>query len=299
MTQAFEERLPAPHPGLDPDDAARLEELTVHLLSRERGHPVLYKQLRSEIARRIDNQPDVSIRSTLAHMVKRGVVMDLGDGSYFLTRNLEHVERRICEVMRAHHAMFPYDAGMATGEIKRRFGRGKARNAKRNVDPRLFDRAMSACKERGLVVESEAGVRLSEFSPSSGQQEELRELEQAVLAYIGERRYSRIDQDEMARHLGVDMRKLQAIFLRLAKAKELVRYGEDRFMEASVMDEIRSTLAAELARKARLRTGEIKELLDIPRNAIIPLLESLDGVGFTRRDGEYRVLVDGADADRA
>jgi DNA-binding IclR family transcriptional regulator len=56
------------------------------------------------------------------------------------------------------------------------------------------------------------------------------------------------------------------------------------------MDQIKTALATELTRTSRLKIGEIKELLGIPRNAIIPLMESLDNGGFTRRDGDYRTL---------
>ena len=179
---------------------------------------------------------------------------------------------------------------MATGEIKKRYSKGKVLNARRNIDPRLFDRAMSACKERGVVVASGEGVRLADFAPTTDQLEEFRRLEQAILAYIGERRYNVFDLQDMIDHLAVDPRKARTAYARLLKDQQVIRYSEGRCLEASALDQIQATLTAELNRATRLTTAEIKTLLDIPRNALIELLEYLDSIGFTRRDGTYRVL---------
>ena len=73
----------------------------------------------------------------------------------------------------------------------------------------------------------------------------------------------------------------------------MIRYGEDRYLDVSVLLQIQATLATELTRASRLTTAEIKTLLDIPRNALIPLLEHLDDIGLTRRDGTYRRLRSG------
>jgi selenocysteine-specific elongation factor len=290
MSGASAERLSEPRPRSETQPETPLEELVIQLLGREKGHPVSFKELRRDIARRIDNQPEGAVRSTLARLVARDDVLDLGDGEYFLASNLELVERRICEVMAAYHATFPYDAGMSTGEIKKRYSKGKVLNARRNIDPRLFDRAMSACKERGVVVASGEGVRLADFAPTTDQLEEFRRLEQAILAYIGERRYNVFDLQEMTDHLAVDPRKTRTAYARLLKDQQVIRYSDGRCLEASVLDQIQATLTAELNRATRLTTAEIKTLLDIPRNALIELLEYLDSIGFTRREGTYRVL---------
>ena len=295
MSGAPAERLSAPYPRLESQpepsrEGPSLEELVIQLLGHEKGHPVSYKELRRDIARRIDNQPDGLIRSTLARLVERRDVLDFGNGEYFLAGNLERVALRICEVIGAYHATYPYEAGMPTGEIKKRYSKGKTLNTRRNIDPRLFDLAFSACKERGDIVVGVDGVRLSSYHPTVEQLETYRRLDQAVLAFIGERRYHQIEMEDLSDHLGVDLRMTKVIVSRLLKAQDIIRYGENRYMEAPVLDQVKTTLSTELNRASRLKVSEIKELLGIPRNAVIDLLESLDGCGFTRRDGEWRSL---------
>jgi len=278
-------------PGRTSPDTAHVEELVTALLRRERGHPVPLRRLNQEIARQIQSQREGRVEMILGHLVDRGEVLDLGGGAYFLAENLAYVQRRICEVMKAYHETLPYDPGIPTGEIKKRFSKGKSRNAQRNIDPRLFERAMTACKEQGLIVESEGGVRLADFALTADQLDSLQRLEQAIIAYVDQRRYARLDLDELTARLGADPRKTRAVFLRAVNAGSLVQYAEDRFLTGAAMQEIRAILATEFARKARLSTAEIKTMLGVPRNAIICLLEYLDEAGFTRREGDERVLV--------
>jgi len=288
-------RTPPARAGRSFPNTTLLEEQITRLLRQEMRHPVPLKRLRQEIARQIESQREGRIEAALERLVERGEVLDLQDGAYFLAANLDDVERRICEVIRAYHAAYPYDPGMAVGEIKKRFAKSKTRNVKRNIDPQLFERAFSACKDRGLIIESRDGVRLAEFSPTSGQIEEFRRLEEAVIAYVDQRRYHRLDLDVMANQLDANPRSTREAFLRALKAAKLVKYGDGRFMPAAVFAQIQSQLASEFAQRARLSTAEIKALLGIPRNAVIELLEHCDAIGFTRRDGDERVLSGAAD----
>jgi hypothetical protein len=56
---------------------------------------------------------------------------------------------------------------MATRDIKARFSKGKTRNVRRNVDPQLFDLALSALKTSARIVEGPEGVRLASFVPGT------------------------------------------------------------------------------------------------------------------------------------
>lgn len=272
------------------EDDSPLASLICDLLAREKGHPVTFRQLRRDVARTMDNQPDGVIRGALGRLVAGGVVLELDDEEYFLAENLELVERRICDVLAAYHATYPYAPGVATGEVKKRFSKGKTLNARRNVDPRLFDRALASCKDRGEIREGPDGLRLGTFALTSEQQEQYRRLERDLIACIADQRYYAVDLATMADRLGVDPNTARTVLAGLLKAQHLVKYGEDRYLEGPVMREIRSMLTHALTASSRLTIGEIKNLLDIPRNTVIPLMEYLDDVNFTRRDGGYRVL---------
>jgi len=287
MSAASGDRRRPPTPASSP-----LADVVLQLLGREKGHPVPYKQLRRDIARQVDNQPDGVVRALLAQLVEREAVIDLGGGEYFLADILVAAEQRICEVMAAYHATYPYERGMPAGEIKKRFSKGKTLNARRNIDPRLFELAMGRCRRRGLVGDNAEGLRLAVFAPTAAQIAEIARVDRAVLDYVGRHRYQMIDLTRMSADLGIDPHRAKSVVGRLQKSKDLVCYGEGRYIEAVVLAQLRATIVAELGRVQRLTMREIKQLLDIPRNAIILLLEGMDAAGITCRDGEYRRLAE-------
>lgn len=273
--------------------ASPLTDIVIQLLGHKKGHPISYMQLRRDIARLVDNQPDKVIRATLDHLILHEEVIDLGDGEYFLADNIAAAARRICEVLAAYHVTYPYERGMPSREIKQRFRKGKTLNVRRNIDPRVFDLALVRCRNNGLVSENDEGIRLIAHEPTAEQIAEVARLDQAVLDYVGQRRYHLIDLEQMSTDLGIALRRTKWIVEHMLTANDLISYGEGRLIERVVLDQIMATLVSEFSRAQRLTTPEIKQLLNIPRNAIIPLLENLDTAGFTCRDGDHRVLADG------
>jgi|GEM_PF-3338360 len=273
--------------------ASPLTDIVIQLLGHKKAHPIPYMKLRRDIARLVDNQPDKVIRAALAQLILHKEVIDLGDEEYFLADNIAAAARRICEVLAAYHVTYPYERGMPSREIKQRFRKGKTLNVRRNIDPRVFDLALVHCRNNGLISENNESIRLKSYVPTAEQTAEIARLNQAVIDYVGQRRYHLIDLEQMSTDLGIPLRRTKWIVGHMLKANELISYGEGRLIERVVLDQIMETLVSEFSRTQRLTMQEIKQLLNIPRNAIIPLLENLDAAGFTSRDGDYRVLADG------
>jgi selenocysteine-specific elongation factor len=268
----------------------QLEDLLIRLLRQEKSHPVPLKKLNLEVARHSESRRAGRIEAALARLVDAGEVLEIERESYFLSANLAAMERRICEILRAYHEAYPYEPEMATRDIKARFSKGKTRNVRRNVDPQLFDLALSALKTSARIVEGPEGVRLASFVPGAEGSPALRRFEAALIAYVDEHRYHVLDLAALARHLDADLHRTRGVFQRLLKNGELVHYGEQRYISARALQEVCGELAATFARAPRLRIAELKDALGIPRNAIIPLLEHLDRIGVTRRDGDQRRL---------
>ncbi len=267
-----------------------VDELLVRLLRQETGHPLPLKKLTLEVARQVESRRAGRVEAVLAGMVERGEVLDLGGGAYFLAENLDTMQRRICEVMQAYHVSYPYEPQMPTGEVKARYSKGKTRNARRNVDPALFERAMARLRERGLVVDGAEGVRLATFTPTRADLAGLQRFEQALLGEVHALRYQRLDLDDLAERLDAEPRKVRSVFVRLLKEGAIIQYGELRYMPAADLVSLQANLATAFDASPRMNTATIKELLGAPRNALIALLQHLDALGFTRRDGDDRLL---------
>src|SRR5439155_9797391 len=70
----------------------------------------------------------------------------------------------------------------------------------------------------------------------------------------------------------------------------LVKIGPSMYLHAEVEQRIRGMLAEKLRGSSGLTMSQIRELLGTTRKYAVPLCEYLDGVGFTKRVGDLRVL---------
>jgi hypothetical protein len=274
--------------GMEP-----LEEAILQILRKAKRHPMPFKNLQKEVAKKIESCRTPRVLSVLDRLVAGGAVMVVGksvESEYFRTANLDYLKGRLCAILRSHHTKFPYEPGMRAGDIRKLFSETQTMNAKVNIDARLFELAMSACKNDGLVVEAGYGVRLSEFTPQSSEDREIRRLGNEILSYISVRCHSRVGIGELSSQLAAEPRMVKAVVSEMLKSKRLIRIEENRYLEPSVIEHLKYVLAAEFSSNPRLRISDITVLLGQSRTATIPLLEYFDRIGFTRREGDHRQM---------
>ena len=58
----------------------------------------------------------------------------------------------------------------------------------------------------------------------------------------------------------------------------------------AILEEGKKLLSAKIKVSGPMKIGEISELLGSSRKYVVPLMEHLDRVGFTERDGDYRKI---------
>src|SRR5262249_21756802 len=148
----------------------------------------------------------------------------------------------------------------------------------------VLDALLAAAKE--LVVEGET-VRLRSHSLVLKQDEEEaraaieRAFEQAGLATPA--------VSEVLAKSGVEPRRARTLLEILLREKRLIRINEDLVFHHSAIESLRRLLAER--RPARFQVGAFKEWTGISRKYAIPLLEYLDRVHITRREGDERLIL--------
>ena len=70
---------------------------------------------------------------------------------------------------------------------------------------------------------------------------------------------------------------------------QLLQVSEDLFFHCETMDAIKEKLKQSMETQG-LSMSEIRQVLDTSRKYAVPLCEYLDQVGFTKRDGDLRIL---------
>ena len=73
---------------------------------------------------------------------------------------------------------------------------------------------------------------------------------------------------------------------------DLVEIAKGYFLHTDVLQQVRQTLQTHIDHSNGVTMSQIRELLDTTRKFAIPLCEYFDRIGFTRREGDLRYLVD-------
>jgi selenocysteine-specific elongation factor len=78
----------------------------------------------------------------------------------------------------------------------------------------------------------------------------------------------------------------------LEEQGRIVRFRDGVVLLAASVEEAKRRIAEHVAKAGSLAPADLKELVGATRKYSIPLLEHLDATGFTKRQGDRRVLRD-------
>ena len=184
----------------------------------------------------------------------------------------------VVKALRQLHVVSPLESAIARTSVVRRLNYLEA-----NLVHGLIDRLI----EEGELVGSERDVRLAEFSPTlSESQQQL--LQRAVEAYH-KGAFSPPEPGELAASLGVATDELLPLIDLAAAQGQLAHVGGGLFIHHDRELELRDRISKSLS-NGPMTMGQIKEMLSTTRKFAVPLCEYLDRIGFTRRNGDMRVL---------
>jgi len=157
-------------------------------------------------------------------------------------------------------------------------------------DRAIAEAVLAWMARAGRIRLSRRGVALPDHGPKLSRKEE--ELLTRILeAY----RSAAFQPPSVTQITGQATRNQAAVpqLIDLAVAEgDLVTISPGIYLHADVETQMRFELASRLADEGGLTVSQIRELLSTTRKFAVPLCEYLDRIGFTRREGDVRVLAD-------
>ncbi len=184
----------------------------------------------------------------------------------------------VVEALRQLHTASPLESAVARTSVVRKLNYLEA-----NLVHGLIDRLI----EDGELVGSDRDVGLAEFKPTlSEAQQQL--LKRAVEAYH-KAAFSPPEPVELAASLDVATDELRPLIDLAVAQGHLAHLGGGLFIHHDREVELRDRITQALSTGGKTM-GQIKETLSTTRKFAVPLCEYLDRIGFTRRDGDLRVL---------
>ncbi len=213
----------------------------------------------------------------------------IGEGQLVRRANLAAVKEAYLAALTTTHTLTPTRANAAVGEVRKGLAKDHGRD--------LIAHAEQVLAQEGLIRLEGAKVALASHDPlatlSADALERLDEIETRLLA-------AGLMPPDVATVAGEDdeARALMALLVETGRAVAL-RNGALRqtltFHHRALLDAA-PKLRSHFPPPQSFTTGEARAALETTRKYIVPVLEYLDRLGLTRRDGDVRQVLTEGDA---
>ncbi|MCA9268808.1 MAG: SelB C-terminal domain-containing protein, partial [Planctomycetales bacterium] len=153
-----------------------------------------------------------------------------------------------------------------------------------------FDAILRHMAAEGTVRATDLGVALADHGPklSTGQ----RELMERIVEQFHAAAFQPPGVKSLEESAGGLRGSVETLIAIAVADGRLVEFGKGLYLHADRERESREIVRAAMAGRAGMTLSEIRESLGTSRKFAVPLCEHFDRVGFTRRQGDLRMLAD-------
>ena len=232
---------------------------------------------------------DVYVRSRLdsetafkafSELLSENILILLENGEFTVTSEMMIIARQtwqllissIHEMLDGYHQQFPLRRGMPREELKSRL----------QISPRLFNLALKKLSNENMLMEGGTWVSLPgheiQFDPH--QQVMVKEL----LGKCASSPFAPPSVKEMHAVVGED------VYAALVELDELVQVSNEVAFRKTDYELMVGKIRAHIENKGQISVAETRDLFSTSRKYVLPLLEHLDNIGMTLRDGDFRRL---------
>jgi selenocysteine-specific elongation factor len=220
---------------------------------------------------------DGTASDIMERMVNTGTVVKmlaaapLEAGSLYCTRaQWESLSGRITQTVSDYHAAYPLRAGMPRQELKSRL----------RLDSRVFTQVVEGLRERELLVEQGALVRRANFTV---------QLDGPVKAEA-ERLISAIEASGYTPPTPVEIGAGPELLAALVEVGRLQKLNDAVYYTPATYSEMVSEILKVIKTDGSITVAQARDRFGMSRRYALAILEHLDAIRVTRREGDTRVL---------
>ncbi|MCF8083407.1 MAG: selenocysteine-specific translation elongation factor [Deltaproteobacteria bacterium] len=160
-----------------------------------------------------------------------------------------------------------------------------------SLDEAPFQRMCAELCNEGRLTKVGGSFKIPSLSVKVSQKQE--QLMERLLDFAGSCGFVPFSADTFWKVNGRKMNKneIQRLLDYLHSQGRLVRLNNRRFLTPQTVEVIKSRVRQIIDRKGCFTLADCKEVLGYGRTVGVPVLEHLDAIGFTRREGDKRVLI--------
>jgi len=244
-------------------------------LARENGlKGVRESQARLRVPLEHDGLTDLAGRLEEAGMIR---ILGFTPLYFVACDSLDFLAGKLVAIISRHHAARPEDRGLAIDKLRHRL----------DAPPKVLALAVRLLVHDGTLRQEGRSLSLASF------ERRLPPREEQLLAAFEERCRQGpgavLLEGDLRADLHVTPQKFESLAEILSDRKRIVRTKEGYVILRPWLDEIVARIRA--TGKTKLEVGAFKEITGLSRKFAIPLLELLDEMGVTRRNGSSREII--------
>jgi len=220
-----------------------------------------------------------TIDAELTTLEGRGVLCRAGDDLSLGATALQRIEETLSAAVDRFHEREPLRPGMPSGTL-----RGVLPE---NVPTAAADLAIAKLVSRGALEVTDDLVRRSDHAPQLDAQ--ARALVERIEAEAREAGLEPAAPRDWSERLGIDITLFRDLVAYLERESVLIRAPGDLWFDRAAVDALIEQVRQHLAQHNAIDTAAYKSLTGTSRRTTVPLMELLDELRVTRRDGDQRV----------
>ncbi|MBC7875831.1 MAG: selenocysteine-specific translation elongation factor [Anaerolineales bacterium] len=218
--------------------------------------------------------------SALSELIQNGQLIILEEGDQAITSNtlvvpISHwniLQQKVFQIIDTYHQAYPLRRGLPREELK----------SKLKLTPRVFNALIHK------MVADHSIVEYSVLIANAGHEIRFNDVEQAKVKEL-------MRKFELNPYAAPSIKECQSevgeeITNALIELKELIAVSQDVIFRKSDYDKMVEKLRETLQQKGQISLGEVRDLFNTSRKYAQALLEHLDTIGITIRDGDFRKL---------
>jgi selenocysteine-specific elongation factor len=218
-----------------------------------------------------------AVGGELARLEVEGAIREI-NARWYSCEDIEAAREALLEALSAAHAAESGARGVSLESLR----------SGSKVSAQVVNAALADLEEAGVIRIAGSVAALADHVPRLGPAQEA--LAAAALGRIQAAMLTPPTVKELSAALAVRGDELLQVLKFMAEEGQLVAVTADLYYGSGAISEVKKRVKAALGQGMPAAPAELREALGVSRKYLIPILEYLDGVGFTQRTEGGRVL---------
>lgn len=219
------------------------------------------------------NLSQEQIQSSLKELEKEGKIFSIGDFIADLI-TWEETSKRIISEIENTHKMFPCKIGAKLAEFSGRL----------KIEGNLFDQTVKHLVAEKQIVQQGVYLRLPDHQPALSPRQ--KELSVKVLQEFASKPLTPPTKEELL-NVGPDY---EDVLLFLIEQGQLVELKDGVLFRSDDFEKIKAKVTGFIGQQGAATVSQLRAHLNTTRKYMVPILEKLDQLGVTQREGDKRTL---------